>query len=111
VALQLVERTGAHRAKARWFTPRWEPIADQMQTYLPLDEEVKEVPHCLDEMLALASKLGAALGTYMRIDFFVGEDGCVFNEFSSLPLGGGYNTPYCDRFFGARWAERHPHAT
>jgi hypothetical protein len=35
----------------------------------------------------------------------------MFNEFSSVPVGGRENTPYCDELFGALWAEKVPHAT
>ena len=82
-----------------------------MNTYLDEDEEIKEAPACLGRMLELAGRMGAELGTYMRIDFFVTDGGCVFNEFSSVPLRGRYFTPYCDRVFGALWAERFPDAT
>jgi hypothetical protein len=47
----------------------------------------------------------------MRIDFFATDRGCMFNEFSSVPVGGHENTPYCDELFGALWAEKVPHAT
>ena len=59
-------------------------------------------------MLELARRMGATLATYMRIDFFVTDRGCVFNEFSSVPARGRYYTPYSDRVFGALWAERIP---
>jgi hypothetical protein len=54
--------------------------------------------------------MGAELGTYMRIDFFATDGGCVFNEFSSAPGRGEGYTPYCNGVFGALWAERFPDA-
>ena len=110
-AVEMVERRSAHTAKTRWYTPAWEPIPDRMQTFLPLDDEVRDPPHCVERVLSLAAKIGGEVGTYMRIDFFVAEGGCVFNEFSSLPLRGGHNTPYGDAMLGAVWAERCPDAT
>jgi hypothetical protein len=111
-AVQLLERTSGHAGrKSRFYTPDWKPISDPMNTYLDQDAEIKAAPACLGRMLELATLMGAKLGTYMRIDFFVTDGGLVFNEFSSVPLLGHYNTPYCDRVFGALWAERIPDAT
>jgi hypothetical protein len=110
-SVQLLERTSGHTGrKWRFYSPDWEPVPDRMNTYLD-EDEIKEAPSCLERMLELAGRMGAELGTYMRIDFFVTDGGCVFNEFSSVPLLGRYFTPYCDRVFGALWAERFPDAT
>jgi TupA-like ATPgrasp len=105
-AVELLERTAAFESKHRYYTPTWEPIPDPIDTYLPEDEHVREPPGCLERMLDLAVALGAELGTYVRIDFFVAEGDCVFNEFSSVPLMGRKYTPYCDRVWGRVWAER-----
>ena len=110
-AVQLLERTSGHAGRSwRFYTPDWEPVPDRMNTYLD-EAEIKEAPACLGRMLELAGRMGAELGTYMRIDFFVTDGGSVFNEFSSVPLRGRYFTPYCDRVFGALWAARFPDAT
>jgi hypothetical protein len=110
-AVEVIERTSAQDSKHRYYSPGWEPIPDPINTYLPPDEEVKEPPPDLVRMLELAAKLGRELGTYMRIDFFVGPRGCVFNEFSSVPLMGKHNTPYCDRHFGGLWGKHAPDRT
>ncbi len=110
-AVQLLERTSGRTGRSwRFYTPDWEPVPDRMNTYLD-EAKIKEAPACLGRMLELAGRMGAELGTYMRIDFFVTDGGCVFNEFSSVPLRGRYFTPYCDRVFGGLWAERFPDAT
>ena len=73
--------------------------------------EPRDPPRCLEEMLRLARRLGVAIGTHMRIDFFASDSGYVFNEFSSAPNGGKCFTPFCDDLFGALWEETFPDAT
>jgi hypothetical protein len=40
-------------------------------------------------MLEPAARLGAAIGPYMRVDFFASDVGCVFNEFDRTVRQGG----------------------
>lgn len=111
-AVQVIERRTAMEVRSRFYTPDWEPMPDPMATSFPVDERLRDRPGCLERMLELAGALGASIGTYMRIDFFLTRGGCVFNEFSSVPRGGHqWCTPYCDELFGALWAEICPDAT
>jgi hypothetical protein len=110
-AVELLARASGFERRHRYYTPDWEPIPDRINTHIDEDDELREAPACLGRMLELARQMGAALGTYMRIVFFVTEGGCVFNEFSSVPARGDHYTPYSDRVFGALWAERFPDAT
>jgi hypothetical protein len=105
-AVQVLERTGMRARDHRFYTPEWQPFADPMNTELP-QAKLRDPPRCLREMLNLASRLGAAVGTYMRIDFFAADVGCVFNEFASAPH---YFTPFADEFFCALWDEKFPAA-
>jgi hypothetical protein len=109
-AIEVLERTGFQTGTKRFYTPGWEPFPDRMNVGLP-QAEIRDPPACLEEMLRQASTLGAQLQTYMRIDFFAPDRGCVFNEFSSRPGGGLDYTPHCDELFGRLWAERIPDAT
>ena len=109
-AIQVIEKTGVRSPPHRYYTPRWEPFPDPMNVCVP-QAEIRDPAACLEEMLRQASTLGAQLQTYMRIDFFAPDRGCVFNEFSSLPDAGRDFTPYCNDLFGALWAERFPDAT
>jgi D-alanine-D-alanine ligase-like ATP-grasp enzyme len=111
-AIQVVERVDIHKeeTKHRYYTPRWETFPDPMSYSLPLADVIQPPPR-LDELAELATRLGVALGTYMRVDFFLSDRGWVFNEFSSIPAGGERMTPYCDELFGALWAEKFAHAT
>jgi hypothetical protein len=109
-AVEVIVRTGPKQGKHRFYTPEWEPWSDPMNVSMPR-AELTEPPQCLDEMVSLAVGLGTELRTYVRIDFFATDRGCVFNEFSSLPWGGKNFTPHCDELFGALWAEKFPDAT
>jgi hypothetical protein len=109
-AVQVVERTGVKSGAQRYYTAEWEPFPDPMDLRLP-QADVREPPRCFEQMLALAKKFGAEFGTYMRLDFFATDQGCVYNEFGSVPNLGLDFTPYCDEVFGAVWAERIPDGT
>jgi hypothetical protein len=111
-AIQVVERRAALDLKSHYYTTGWESMRDPMTTLLPFDEQIRDPPGCLKTMLALAAALGASIGTYMRVDFFLTDRGCVFNEFSSVPGGGSrWCTPYCDDLFGRLWMEECPDTT
>jgi hypothetical protein len=109
-AIQAVERTGPRPPFSRFYTAEWHTIDDPMNTTLPLGPP-RDPPPALAAMVRCAARLGAAAGTFMRIDFFATVGGCVFNEFASTPIAGKNFTPHCDRLFGALWEERFPHAT
>jgi hypothetical protein len=110
-AVEVIDRRGINNARHRYYTPAWEPIADPMNTCLRQDEQLRQPPRCYEQMLAQAARLGAALGTYLRLDFFATDQGCVFNEFTTFPFEARNFTPYCDALFGALWAEKFPDAT
>jgi hypothetical protein len=103
-AIERNDRRPAQPAAHRYYTPAWVPFDDPMNTEIMIDRVVEEAPPVLEEMLALAARIGAAIGTYVRIDFFHGAGGLVFNEFAATP-GPGKFTPYCDELFGRLWAE------
>ncbi|MCK6461712.1 MAG: hypothetical protein L6Q95_17655 [Planctomycetes bacterium] len=110
-AIQAVERTDTDTACMRYYTPRWEPFEDVMDTARP-PSDLRDPPGCLPEMLDLARRLGKEIGTYMRIDFFATDRGCVFNEFASTPsIREPKFTPFCDDLFGTFWREKCPDAS
>jgi hypothetical protein len=106
-AVQVIERTGIRAKGHRFYTPDWRPFDDPMSTDVP-QAGLSDPPRCLAEMLDLAARLGAAIGTYMRVDFFASDAGCVFNEFASTPW---HFTPFADDLFGALWEDKFPAAT
>jgi hypothetical protein len=109
-AIEVTERANVRTALRRYYTPDWQPIADQINRSIPQGPP-RDPPACLDEMSGLARRIGTALGTYMRIDFFVTAAGPVFNEFASTPANGEHFTPFADEMLGGWWARVIPDAT
>jgi hypothetical protein len=108
-AIEVLERE-TRKARRLFYTADWQPFADPMSTH-GYRSEPRDPPRYLDEILRAATRLGGALGTYMRVDFFGTQGGCVFNEFSSTPADGEGWTPHCDDLFGGLWEERCPQAS
>ncbi len=109
-AIQVIQRNG--RQAWTWFyTPAWEPFDDPMTTKVPQGPGSIDPPRCLDEIVANAKALGTAYGTFVRVDFFATERGCVFGEFSGSPAAGQQFTDFADRYFGELWDEVFPDRT
>jgi hypothetical protein len=109
-AVQVLERTGQLTGVHRYYTARWETFADPMDTNYPLAPR-RPAPPYLDEMLAAATRIGQAIGTYMRVDFFGSAAGPIFNELSSTPqVRTRSYTARCDAMFGALWQAQFPDA-
>jgi hypothetical protein len=103
-------RGGEGGAAHRYYTADWAMFDDDMDNAIPLSPPAP-APAFLDEMLDAAIRVGNAIGTYMRIDFFGGPHGLVFNEFSSTPaVLRPMFTPYCAALFGDAWARAFPDA-
>lgn len=102
-AVQVMERLGPALARHRYYTTGFEPLPDDLDAAFP-PLAPQRPPAFLPEMLRQAETLGAALGVYMRIDFFASDHGCVFNEFSSVPRV--VPSPRHDAHLGALWAEK-----
>ena len=105
--IQVVNRARQHEARHRYYTPDWTPIDDPFQTENPL-APISAPPRCLDEILQAAAALGAACGTFVRIDCFATDRGCVFGEFSTTPNNGQGFTPYADTWLGEHWQRTVP---
>jgi hypothetical protein len=103
-AIEVLERQ-TRKARRLFYSADWEPFADLISTH-GYRSEPRPPPPFLDELLCLATRLGRALDTYMRVDFFGTPGGCVFNEFSSTPADGEGWTPYCDDLFGSHWDQQ-----
>jgi len=89
----------------RHYTANWEPFREVFVDRRP-EPELEEPPEFLSQMVSFAERLGAAAGSFLRIDFFASDRGCLFNEFSSVPGGGHGYTAAADEFLGAAW-QRH----
>jgi hypothetical protein len=108
-AIEVIQRAG-HRGRNRYYTPSWELFEDRMNTHLP-PGEYTEPPRCLDEILECAKRLGIAYGTYVRIDCYATDKGCVFGEFASAPADGQHFTAFADEYFGTLWDTVFPDRT
>lgn len=108
--IQVVQRTRQHAARHRFYAPDWTPIDDHVQTDNPL-APLGEPPRCLDEILRGASALGAACGTFMRVDCFATDSGCLFDEFATTPNDGRGFTAYADAYLGDLWQRTFPDCT
>lgn len=102
--------TFIRRGETKWlrhYTPEWELIDEVFHTSCPLDE-IAVKPEQLDEMKAIAIRLGAAFGTFVRVDLYLTSHGIFFGEYSSVP--GGYKdyTPFADDYLGRLWEKHTP---
>ncbi len=98
------------------YDEHWNPLRDQNGRIAPvvLDSPVLEPrprPARLDELLAVARRLGTAVGTFIRVDLYDTPRGVVFGEFSSVPSRGENFSAWADRALGDLWAETFPDAT
>jgi len=103
-------RTGKADVGLACYTPSWERFEDQMNTHYGAGEYM-DPPKCFEEMLACARTLGVAYGTYVRVDLYATDKGCVFSEFSTLPAGGRDFTPFAERYLGELWQRIIPDRT
>ena len=87
---------------------------------MPFDERIntsnleaapRDPPLCLSEMVACVRRLGAAYETYVRVDMYASDRGCVFGEFSSTPAEGRNFTPFGNRYLGELWERTFPDRT
>jgi hypothetical protein len=110
-AIRRVRRAAAKEGLARYYSRDWEPFADPMDHNLPQDPETHDAPPDLAVLVAAAERIGAALGTFMRVDFFLTDRGWVHNEFGAFPNQGLLFTPYAEEYLGRQWEELIPEAT
>jgi hypothetical protein len=104
--IQVVQRTG-RKAQHRFYTPAWEPFEDPMNTHSPQADPI-DPPRCLDELVTCAKRLGTAYGTFVRVDLYATDTGCVFGEFSSTPANGQHFTAFAEEYFGKLWDAAFP---
>jgi hypothetical protein len=90
------------------FMPDWTVIPGGiLAEYEPLSPDVPR-PHCLDETLAWASRLGREVERHVRVDFYSSQAGPVFSELTfSAHAGRGFNA-FAEEFFGEQWERAFP---
>jgi hypothetical protein len=106
-AILVVDRRDGHdERKTGVFTPEWEPRSPIRGGLTALGDVPR--PACLDEMSRLAIRCGKAWDTFVRVDFYLRGEQCVFGEFSSCPHGGNRILPEADEHLGRLWQEMCP---
>jgi hypothetical protein len=86
----------------------WNPFSQGIYAKRPLGDIVAR-PFEMDEMLEVASRLGAAYGAFVRVDLYLTNKGVYFGEFSSTPFNGNHILPWADKLLGQMWEEHCPH--
>jgi hypothetical protein len=102
--------TFIRRGETKWlrhYTPEWESIIEVFEPSRPLDE-FSPKPKQLEEMKSIASRLGGAWGSFVRVDFYLTSQGIYFGEFSSVPRVVSGCTPFADKYLGELWEKYIP---
>lgn len=92
------------------FDRDWNPLPEPLYDDAPHAPPIAP-PAGLGQLLSAASTLGAAVGTFIRADFYLTAAGPVFGEFSSTPRAGQRASAFADKFFGQLWQDLIPDAT
>lgn len=97
-----VDRGRFERRTQDFFTPDWEHLP--LSGGNPWSDPVPQRPDRLEEMLAVAERLGQATD-FVRVDLYLLPDRIVFGELTSLPAGGDspFEPASYDREFGRHW--------
>jgi hypothetical protein len=111
-AIQRVERflspENKWRFEVRVMDENWESIPPlHIMTHPPNLPPVPP-PECFEEMKSWARTLGQAYGTFVRIDMYASNVGCVFGEFAATPLGGSQFTEFGNQYLEDLWEETFP---
>lgn len=89
------------------YNPSWHPFPEVVCSQRLRGEPIPRPPE-MEEMLAVASRLGAAYGTFVRVDLYMTTKGIYFGEFSSTPFNGTHILPWADHLLGQLWQQHCP---
>ncbi len=106
-AIEVVKRQGPKSQEQTVYDAEWRMLPPPFRTIHPPGGALERPPR-LAELVRLAGVLGAAIGTYMRADFYATERGWVFGEFSSTPGGGDGFSEFAVELFERLWREKFP---
>jgi hypothetical protein len=59
-------------------------------------------------MLSGVRKIGAAYGSFVRVDMYATTAGAVFGELTGTPSEGNGYSDFADKYFGELWSETCP---
>ena len=99
IAIQVIDSRKINKKKMiykkRFYDENWKDLP--LITHGTLSEKV-EAPRDFEKLLYYSRKIGKIIDTVMRIDFYIGNNGIVFGEFTPHPSGA---TGYTD--FGKKY--------
>jgi hypothetical protein len=104
--IEVFRRAARDEASIACYAADWRPMPEPFRVDKYRRRDPEAPPACLPELLAQARRLGAAIGTFMRVDFYVTAEGPTFSEFASTPSGGLHYTDFANRYLGELW-QRH----
>lgn len=107
-AVELIERidVGKEGVVTAHVDEDWQPLPEPLHTLYRMGRPVP-LPECHAEMFAYACRLGEAFGTYVRVDLYATDQGCVFGEFSTRPYSSELlGTGFGDQLLGKAWQEQ-----
>jgi hypothetical protein len=104
-AIQVIDRASGNRQKMNYYTPEWELLTEQVHSGQNNQDVFREPAECLPQIISCARSMGAAVGTYVRLDFVLGDDGFAFGEMTFTPGGLKSYTPFGDKYFGKYWEQ------
>lgn len=103
IAVQAGRQAGQGPPRVNYYDEHWCALPEPMRS---LDHEIFpfDKPASFDEMLECARVLSRAYESYVRIDLYDTDQGCVFGEIASYPSNGKSFSNHADRLLGDYWS-------
>lgn len=98
------DRRTSHRTA---YSPEWDLFPEGVTSLRPCADAIHR-PKEMDEMVEVASRLGASYESFVRVDLYLSRKGVYFGEFSSTPFNGNNMLPWADHLLGRLWNEHCP---
>lgn len=103
ITAQAGRPAGSWSARVNYYDEHWNAIPESMRSQ-EFELTDFDKPASFDEMLDCASVLSRAYESYVRIDLYDTDRGCVFGEVASYPSRGRHFTPSADLLLGGYWS-------
>ena len=103
--IEVVIRERDGQAVHAFYSADWRRESMPISTRYPESPAISP-PRCLDALVDAARRLGAAYGSFVRVDMYASDRGCVFGEFSGRPVN--TFTPEGSRYLGEFWERSLP---
>ena len=103
IAAQAGRQDGQRCTHCNYYDEHWRALPEPMRSInfeiTPFDR-----PASFDEMLECAQVLSRAYESYVRIDLYDTDQGCVFGELASYPARGRFFFFFSDHLLGNYWS-------